>query len=234
MSDYFLAGSVWWSYLDFDDGRGPTKKYFVFLSNCTNDGGQGAIALTTSRTNRYPEADSSSPCSPRYSAFRIKKGEETCFPDETWVQFNNTRAVSQAGLEKAIANGVVGYHGKLAEQRLRAILNCARKAIDIEGWAAKLAERTLKNMPSSQAAPRAIAAPIVASGIVEIQAWYDAACNGCRIQFCELTMVSMTQLSRVFARATIPPDTFLADAALAVGMVRDASGDSCTCLTRIR
>ena len=235
MTDPFVAGSVWWGLLNFNDGKGETKKYFVLLSDCSADNAQAASALTTSRgAKHYLEIlTSPSPCGcPKYSCFRIDKGQEAFFPVTTWVQFNNVGATSRASLVQLEKEGRAGFHGSLAAERFRSILNCAKKAEDLEGWARKLAEKTLKAInPAKQAASNskqsAVQAPTTSPEIAAVRVRFERRCSECRVEIVDLLSMQEVEVTAVLLGSKPAPDNFVSDAQVAFELARS----ECSCLT---
>ncbi len=138
-----------------DFGDGVRKKYFVLLSECENEAEHFVVAFTTSQQRYQGETTSQCGC-PDLPCFRIDVGHEPCFSVKTWVQFDNVHPIQHARFQEMAKAGATFVH-KLHPDRIRAVLNCAKKSKDIAGRDLSLIDRTLK---SSMATP-GIPAPSV-------------------------------------------------------------------------
>jgi hypothetical protein len=247
MMDRFSAGSVWWGLVDFN--KGQVKKYFVLLSDCPASGEQALVAMTTSKVTRYPgQAGVPSPCGcPEHSCFRIDAGQEACFPLTTWIQFDNEDRnkgrpmISRSSLEQLEKEGRGGFLQHLAADRFRAILNCAKKSLDVEQWALKIIDKTanaLNPVKRAQAQIRSAALPVgklsappppppVNAAIAKVGAQYKQRCSVCRLDVVGLLLMTETQVEAVLSGSKPPPDRFVSEAEEALQMVRP----ECTCLS---
>lgn len=242
MKDDYAAGSIWWWRRDFGDGRGPVKKYFVFLTDCTVTE-PGLLAMTTSRGRRY-HGQNASPCGyPTNPCFRIDEGQERCFSETTYVQFDNLVELTR----EQLASITSGFLQHMDPERLRALLNCAKRSDDIPGSAIAAIEATISSIVAAHHADvkarrdrkAAAKAPmgrksVAVHGVVAVREWYMESCQSCRIEFCDVTQVSDGELKSVFSGWKQPPPTFLADAELAFQMAAEASGDRCQCSNKSR
>lgn len=242
MKDKYAAGSIWMWRRDFNDGRGPVKKYFVFLADCPVTG-HGLLAMTTSRGRRY-HGQGASPCGlPANQCFRIEPNEEKCFTETTYVQFDNIDAWTR--LQLAEIESAFLQH--MEPSRFRALLKCASASDDIVNVALLKIKTTLSSLTAAYqaefAARRTDAAAakaksglksVAAHGIVAVREWYEGRCPRCRAEFCEVSQVSVHDLDRMFAGSKIPPAAFIGDAELAFEMAALAAGDACTCPSMAR
>lgn len=229
MSSPYAAGSVWWCYVDFNDGEGERKKYFVFLSDCADNGEQAALAFTTSRGYRY-HGQGESPCGcPANPCFRIEPGEEACFRDATtFVQFDNTWLMVRPKIAMLESAGKAGFLQHLSEQRLRSILNCAKKSLDTPGRVLQLVDRTIKSLkPSRQTPPKGqptVAVPsFVSAEILSVRVRVQKRCGTCRDQLAGAMGVAEVEITRILAGGDAPA-SFLAD----IGAGLDAIDCLCT------
>lgn len=162
MSLYF-AGAVWWKSHDFQDGQGFRKKYFVLLTDCETPGELFLAAMTTSKGDRRYDTDamSASPCGcPTRNFFRIEANQESCFPATTWVQFDNKGPIGQSKLDELSRQAMAGFVQALSPERLRSLLNCAKRSKDIEKRDLERIDRALKaRNPANKPPVRAAAVP---------------------------------------------------------------------------
>jgi hypothetical protein len=209
----FHAGSVWWGLIDFNDGEGERKKYFVLLTDCANDGEQSCVAITTSKGDtRYGAgARAQSPCGcPNLPCFRIEAAQESCFPATTWVQFDNAHAISRAGLEKLKKDGKADF--------VRTLLNCAKKCQDIAQRDLVRIDQTLKALnPTKKAAPPlTVPKAHPSSGVdPEIQSArkrIERYCADCHAEFIGLVGITATNLASILRGSTQPPNDFIENA----------------------
>lgn len=236
MTDPYVAGSVWWGRIDFGDGY-ERKKYFILLSDAPASGDQAAIAMTTSRGNRYPEMGAIACGCPKYSCCRIDNGlAPMCFPEDTWVQFTDeTRALSRARLDGLAKAGKAGFHGSLPEQQLRAILNCAARSLDIPRWALKLVELTHKAMsPARQPVktrtpPPSAQTAFIGGGIMGISAQWNPFCTDCRERVAGAMQLTVGVIAGVLSGQRAEPDDFVKNAEYAFESLAESSSDGCTC-----
>jgi hypothetical protein len=228
MSDSYAAGSVWWFRHDFGGDRGEIKKYCVFLSDCSVSGG-ALLAITTSRARRY-HGQTASPCGyPDNPCYRIEPGEEACFPETTFVQFDNLRTFTRKELDGYEARGKAGYLQPLSEQRFRSILNCAKKSDDIPGSALQIIERTIKSLkPSRQTPPKGqpvAAPPFVPTEILSMRVRVDARCTTCRATLAGLMEMTEAEISICLTGTVQLADRFLEN----LGAGFDLLGTDCPC-----
>lgn len=217
----FDAGSIWWGLIDFDDGEGERKKYFVLLTACVNAGEQSCAALTTTKGDiRYrAAARAQSPCgSPKSPCFRIDAGQVDCFPATTWVQFDNAYPISRAGLEKLAKDGRAAFIQALDEQRLRTLLNCAKKSTDIALRDLARIGQALKALgqPKTPAPPGTATSAPPSSGanspMLSTRDRIQRYCSDCRAEFVGLVGISATDLASILADSAKPPDDFMVNA----------------------
>jgi hypothetical protein len=228
----YCVGSVWWGLIDFKDGQGERKKYFVLLNDCLDAGEQFVAAITTSRVSRYPER-TASPCGfPTYPCFRIDEDDEACFKEPTFVQFDNAFHIGQSGLDAHVRSDRAGFLQELARERTRSILNCAKKSIDIAKRDLELIGRTLKALST---AAKAASAPGKAkpttptvrdSAIGDIDRRFRRCCLNCRSEFAGLMSVAEDGLAKILSGSTSSPPDFVRDAGLAFDLI----AAKCTCL----
>jgi hypothetical protein len=150
----YFVGSVWWLLKDFGDGHGERKKYCILLNSLLDEGDYFWAALTTSKAARY-HGETASPCGcPSVPCYRIEPGQEPCFPERTWVQFDNTHPVSREILDDWRARGKAGFIQLLASDRIRSVMNCAVKSQDLVGRAVPFIRKTLKSLNAANSVTR--------------------------------------------------------------------------------
>ncbi len=150
MSDKrFTAGAIWEGYFDFDDGVPGRRKYIILLNEIVDSSDYFAVAFTTSNEQRY-RGETTKQCGcPDVSCYRVEKGQVSCFPTTTWVQFDNTYPARPAELEAREKAGKLKYLTHLPEGLLRAVLNCAKKSDDLSGALLGLIEKMLKRFDAA-------------------------------------------------------------------------------------
>src|SRR5262245_6007279 len=89
------AGDVWHLEGKIFPNDKSRAKFFVVLNTPTVDE-NFVCAFVTSEGKRYFNETSAQCSCPSLSCFRIDIGQETCFPKQTWVQFDNVRELSRA------------------------------------------------------------------------------------------------------------------------------------------
>lgn len=218
MSDPYAAGSVWWGVMDFKDGEGPRRKYFVLLTDCPANGDQAIVAMATSKGDkRYPgQSLSPTPCGcPRYSCFRIDAKQEACFPIQTWVQFDNVHHISRPSLVTLAAASKAGFLQPLNAGRLRAVLNCAKNSRDLDGRSNLRLDQTLKALPATGTASKPPPPPPPFSAL---DARFKRHCGACQAHVPGLLRMSGVAFAAVIAGKSPPPPNFEADAMMGLDM----------------
>lgn len=217
MTDPFRAGSVWWGLMDFD-GQRERRKYLVFLNDCTQDGERFVAAMTTSGGAMRYVGETASPCGcPAPPCYRIDQGQEACFSVTTWVQFDNVHEIGRAKLETWVKQGKAGFLQMLANERIRSVLNCAKKSKDIAKRYLVQIEQTLKSMNSAKKAPAPgpvapTSAPSAASAAIEaVRVRFESRCANCRSELTGLLGLSEGDLEPILAGSKPPPADFVPD-----------------------
>jgi len=212
----YCAGAVWTGQIDFGDGTGERKKYFVLLNDCL-DGEQFFVALTTSQT-RYGETPSPCGC-PNAPCYRIEPREVACFTVRTWIQFDNSGYLSRAGLENLTKEGKVTFLQMLDEDKIRSVLACAKKSLDIPRRNLALIDRTLREKleqrktTAEKKTPIPTSLPSTASKeVLAVRAQFNQRCTSCRTEFVVLLGIAEADLVPIFLGSKPPPVSFLGDA----------------------
>lgn len=236
MSDPYASGGVWWARIDFRDGQGERKKYLVLLSDCPETG-DAVIAMTTSRGYRYHN-QTASPCGcPEKSYYRIDAGQEPCFPETTYVQFTNTATLTRQDLAGFESRGTAEFLQTLDGERLRSILNCAKKSLDMTGRELQLVENQLKAFKLARKTPpkgQSVASPPPPSplppvGVAAVRRRYETICVQCRVEFVSLMGILEVDFMAVLAEKRPPPASFLESADTGFEMARELASTGCTC-----
>jgi len=216
------AGGVWSGMFDFQKGAGLQKKFFVLLTNCVANGPDVLMAFATSKgVKQYAAgAMSTSPCGcPSHSFFRIEAGQEPCFSVQTWIGFNNTRTITPTKLVAIQGSGDAVFEQMLADDRIRSMLRCATKSIDIAKRDIAVIEATLKPLVAA-----AKTAPKPPTPLESIRGRYERRCTTCRASILGLMMISEVELVAICSGANPEPTGFIGD--LEAGF---AALDACAC-----
>jgi hypothetical protein len=143
-AEHQVAGSVWLA-LDVNFSNDTKNKYIVLLSECRTSEERFVVAFTTSRGNRY-NGETTSQCGcPTRSCYRIEAGQEPCFSITTWIQYDNVYNISCKNFQELVQARQVVFQQMLNADRIRSVLNCAKKSIDIKQGDKALIEKTLKS-----------------------------------------------------------------------------------------
>lgn len=145
-------GAIWaHPEIDFNDGEGPRRKYFVLLSECENSTDQFVTVFTTSKGEaRYKGHVDPSPCGcPRFQCYRLGPKDCPCFPIKTWLQYDNMNDLSLSVLQEEHAKNKIEFLCRMNENQIRSILNCAAKSQDIRQYRQARMKRAYESMPKS-------------------------------------------------------------------------------------
>jgi hypothetical protein len=218
MTDPYRAGAVWSGMLDFRDGMGPRKKYFVLLSEPVPPADFFVAALTTSQEKRYRGETTSACGCPACQCFRLEANEEKCFPLTTWIQFDNARPLPRTLLDTMQREKRAEFVQMLAPDRIRAVLKCALQSEDLAGkFSAQvsLALKALKVLTApKKAQPAAPPTPMAA-----FKAKVDGHGPECRNRFVEYLERSAEELAALLEEKKPHPEGFLEDATAALELV---------------
>jgi hypothetical protein len=222
MTAGYSAGSVWWGRLDFRDGR-ERKKYFVLLNDISDENDLFIAAFTTSRATRYH--GQTGPCGcPDLPCYRIDAGQEKCFEFTTWIQYDNTILLTRAKLENVRKNGTGGFLQLLATDRIRAVMNCALKSIDLPGDDIERITKTLKAMKTKSAPAQPAKSPIPPSPIDVLWVDFERHDGDCRQKFYGLVQLSETEVTEIFSKSKTAPANFVEEATVAMELIRESCG----------
>jgi len=185
--------------------------------------------MTTSKgEKRYGVTANGPPCGcPSASCYRIDQGQEPCFDLPTWVQYDNIFAPTQSDLEEQRKAGKVEFIQMLSPDRVRSVMNCAVKSIDLEGRHIEQIKKTLGAMKvkasGTAQAPKLTQAKTPLDSVLEHLASHG---QPCRRNFCELADISEVELADIMAESKVKPNKLDLEAAtLAMQLV----AESCTC-----
>jgi len=224
-----VAGAVWWGLVDFRDGAGERKKYFILLNEVESDGELFVCAVVTSQgTKRYAVRDTGPACGcPSAPCYRIDRGQEACFDLPTWVQFDNLILLTRADFEEFRRTGKVGFIQMLSSDRVRSVMNCATKSDDLAGRYVDLIKRSLSAMNARTASVQAAKAASKVAPKAPIEELLEQLAphgSHCRREFCELARISEADLVALMA-APQQGKLLLEDGVAALELVCEA----CTC-----
>jgi len=152
---------------------------------------------------------------PSGRAFRIAGKQETCFPADTWVQFDNAYPISRASLERLTKEGRATFLQALGDERVRSLLACAKKSQDIPTRHLAQIDRALKaRAAGKQPAPPRASAPsappaYVSPEILSARARINRFCDDCRTTFVDLVGIDASDLTTILQGTTKVPDDFL-------------------------
>lgn len=231
----YKAGAVWEGWIDFNDSEGERKKYFVLLSDCDSSE-QAFAALTTSRGDkRYGiAARGQSPCSATLSFFRIDAHQEKCFPADTWVEFGNGGYQSRERLERLKVDGYAAFVQALSDERIRSLLNCAKKSEDIVKRDIERIDRALKarapvKKPPLPAKPPTAPPLFVSTEILAVRVVIGGFCIGCRTNIAGLMGHSDTDLTAILNGEKAPTKDFVTEAEAGIDVVSKQRADCPEC-----
>jgi hypothetical protein len=236
MNADYGAGAVWWRLIDFGDGKGEVRKYFVLLTDDAGDGNV-IVAMTTSKgDDRYSDARSPSPCAPSGKCYRVDANQEKCFHLDTWIQFDNAALVRVADLKGLAIAGKGGFLQPLDEGRLRSMLGCAKKSHDIPTRDLERIDKALKarapvkRPPTPPPGPAPKAPPaFVNSEILFIGVQVKKLCDDCRSDFCGMLGVTSDSLTAILHGAEQAPKDFVADATIGIEALKTERSSCARC-----
>lgn len=224
MTDGFCAGAVWEVVFPFDDG--PRKKYFVLLNDCLSDGESFFIAVATSQGDKHYKY-TASPCGvPEAACYRIEEKQEAFFPKTTWIQFNNHGRRTPKELADLVSKGAK-FVGMLDEERLRSILSCAGRSVDIPGRDKERIARALKTRAAAQKEAKQKATTktkqpspkLALTGIALVRDSFSKRCGACQKDIAELANTTVVILTPILAQSAIAPEGLIAEVEMGIGMV---------------
>lgn len=223
MTAGYSAGSVWWARLKFHGVE--HKKFLVLLNDVSGDADHFVAAITTSNAKRYHGQTSACGC-PEMQCYRIDERQEKCFEFTTWVQYDNTIPLTRAQLETARRDGKADFVQMLQEDRIRSVMNCALKSIDLPGDDIARITKTLKAMKTKSVPAQPAKSPIPPPSPIDVlRVEFERHDGDCRQNFYTLLELSQTQVTEIFSEAKPAPEKFIENAEVAFGLICE----NCAC-----
>jgi hypothetical protein len=135
------------------------------------------------------------------------------------IQFDNSGYLSRAGLENLTKEGKTAFLQMLDEDKIRSVLACAKKSLDIPRRNLALIDRTLRakltqrKTTAEKKTPTPTSLPSTASKeVLAVRAQLNQRCTNCRTEFVVLLGIAEADLVSIFLGSKPPPASFLGDA----------------------
>jgi hypothetical protein len=231
----YRVGAVWAGRIDFGDGTGERKKFLVLLNDCL-EGEEFFAALTTSK-HKYGETPSPCGC-PNAPCYRIEAGQVDCFPVRTWIQFDNANYLTPVRLQHLAQERRATFVQMLDDDKIRSVLACAKKSVDIPRRVLARIDRTLKaklterKTPSKRATiaaePSASLFGMANQEMLTVSTRFHRHCANCRSQFASLIGIAEAELATIFHGSKQPPADFVSNAEVGFALI---AGTCVVCAT---
>jgi hypothetical protein len=127
-----ILGDLFSIKINFENDERERLKYLVIL-NTPKPEGLLVFAFTTSKGASRYKGETSAQCGcPKPPCYRIDPPQVLFFVEKTWVQFDNVKAVKSDLVQEFLKQSEARHIAEMPDDRIRSIVNCARKSVDIE------------------------------------------------------------------------------------------------------